>query len=617
MELDSERIMDTLETDVQVANAPKRNKKWIVFAVILLLLAAVIVGGVFAYQYFNGDDSVLSGENDSQDADEDPEDDEDSDANEDPEDDEDSETDEDPEDEETPDNDEDPDEQPENIDLTVRQAELSYELTDADIQDFNALLLAFENKAKQGTVTEDDIEALDEKNAYLQQQHTVSMVIYYCDLSDEAASKQYLDCTELVTQANNDYIEMLRRIYQSESSSKDIIFADWTEEELAMLTAYTDEIMQLNQRNSELKVAYRDAQNSAGFYEDMVPLYLEMVQNNNRIANIYGYDNYYEFAYSQVYCRDYDASEINAMREYVSAYIPETLEAVYDSLMVDLYQLNIVQITKFSNCLFESYNKNQLLGYLNSLPAQMRTDMAEVFDGNILLLSSAPGAMEGAFTTALGDDRSICFFGPGYDSIFTVVHELGHYYGCQYLFLDDIPLDLAEVQSQGNEWLFMSYLSGEMSEDLHRTVAEYQAYSALTVIMVSVIVDHFEERVYTHPDVTSLTSADLDAIMEDVCRSYGGLDFIEGAVADIQSYWRLVVLEQPVYYISYAVSGIAAMDLYAVAQEDYASAVEIYRSLCEDVSIEDGFLASILQAGLSGPFDESTYEEIYHIYCAQ
>ena len=223
--------------------------------------------------------------------------------------------------------------------------------------------------------------------------------------------------------------------------------------------------------------------------------------------------------------------------------------------------------------------------------------------------------MEGAFTAALGEDRLICYFGPGYETIFTVVHELGHYYGGQYTFLDDIPLDLAETQSQGNEWLFMSYLSGELSVNLHRTIAEYQAYSSLTTILISVIVDDFEARVYTHPDIANLTGDDLDAIMEDVCKEYGGMDFMNTTVGDVVYYWRLVVVEQPVYYISYAVSGISAMGLYAEAQEDYASAVEIYRILCEESSLEQGFLGSIRQAGLSGPFDESTYEEIYNMYC--
>ena len=129
----------------------------------------------------------------------------------------------------------------------------------------------------------------------------------------------------------------------------------------------------------------------------------------------------------------------------------------------------------------------------------------------------------------------------------------------------------------------------------------------VAMILLCVAIDEFEERVYTHPDVASLTGDDLDAIMEEVCENYGGIDFLNNNVTDVQEYWRMVVVEQPVYYISYAVSSIAAMNIYTIAQEDYTEAARIYCSLIEEADVDQGFLANIKNAGLDGPFDEEVY----------
>ena len=72
----------------------------------------------------------------------------------------------------------------------------------------------------------------------------------------------------------------------------------------------------------------------------------------------------------------------------------------------------------------------------------------------------------------------------------------------------------------------------------------------------------------------------------------------------------MVVVEQPVYYISYAVSSIASIELYTVAKNDYGAAIDIYRDLIENVDLEDGFLGNITAAGLSSPFDEEFYQEV-------
>ena len=382
-------------------------------------------------------------------------------------------------------------------------------------------------------------------------------------------------------------------------------------------TGYTDEVMELQQRNSEIEVAYQDLQNDPELYDKMVPLYIEMVGNNNRIAQIYGYDNYYTYAYELVYNRDYSTDEIGAMRQYVAQYLPDALDGAMQTFSLGLYGLSYYQQQTLISLIEGSYTENDqsyVADYLEALPTEMGQTMLDVFNGNIIMCDQAEGAREGAFTANIGTDRCICFFGPGYSSASTLIHEIGHYYGGANSFMEDLPLDLAETQSQGNEWLFMAWLKSSLDPEVYEVMIDYRNYADMATILICMLVDEFEERVYSHPDVASLTGDDLDAIMEEVCESYGGIDYISGTVSDIQNYWRMVVVESPVYYISYAVSDVAAMDLYRVASEDFDSGVEIYEGLNAGVDLDKGFLGNITEAGLLGPFDETVYETLYERY---
>lgn len=500
---------------------------------------------------------------------------------------------------------------------TEAEMPFSYSLTQEDVDGFYSLLEESEKLALEST----DFEAVDQLTDQLDEQYNriedqcaIAQILYYCDMSDEAASRQYLDTVDIAGDANDAYMQMVRRICQSEAPTKEQLFADWTQQELDMLMAYTPQIMELQKRNSEILVQYQALEDRTS--DAMIPLYAELVQNYNRMAQIYGYDNYYTYAYQMGYTRDYSQRELKAIRTHVANYLVPIFENAYNAYYEAYDQLGFIDqmtVSAFMTNAYDDCSKPYVRDYMDTLPEGMAQSMGQGLEEGSSYFTENENAYPGAFTTVIGE-QSFCFFGPGYTNSLTVAHELGHYYGSLYSDLDALPLDLAETQSQGNEWLFLGYLSEHMDAEVFAAQKNMKLYNDLGTILVCILVDAFEERIYSEPNLASFTAADFNRVMEEVCAQYGGIEYISYWVTDIQSYWRTVVLESPVYYISYAVSAVAAMNLYTMYQDDPQAAVEAYRLIIETEGEDQGFLQTIQAAGLPGPFDESVYIALAQMY---
>ena len=191
-------------------------------------------------------------------------------------------------------------------------------------------------------------------------------------------------------------------------------------------------------------------------------------------------------------------------------------------------------------------------------------------------------------------------------SILVVIHELGHYYSFMINGDDPIHMDLAEVQSQGNEWLFWAYMDTVLAEDVADAVYAYCLYDSLGTVIIGAMIDEFEQLCYERA-ITS--SEEADAVMAEVKSRYGGDAWLSQNLTDPDFYWRCVTVEQSVYYVSYSVSMLAAMQIYSVANsQSYDAAMELYLSLVDPVS--PSLMACLTAAGLKTPMDEGLYLEL-------
>ena len=495
---------------------------------------------------------------------------------------------------------------------------LVYTLTDADVEKFSIDLLALEQLYLQGaSIEEIDTaeDALEELSDFINDQCSIAQVIYCYDTTDETASDRFLNSQEIGNRVSDEFMLCARRIYESDAPNKDYFFTDWTDAEMEQLMHYTSRVAELEQRNAELLVAYRDMKDPATD-PGMAPIYREMVQNNNEIAAIYGYDSYYEYAYRVGYDRDYEPDAVDKMHLYAKIYlVPACKKALY--AFSENYQgLSSIQQLKLQNFLSAAYDAsgvNYVEKYLQTLPESAQNAMNRMFEEDRVVLTNNKNAREGAFTTLVGMEP-FCFFGPGYKTSTTVIHELGHFYGAVMGDMYETPLDLAETQSQGNEWLFLAFLEDELTEDVYNAYISYIVYELIAGTLVQLAVDAFEKAVYSQENIEGFNEEDFEQLMAEVVVPYGGIEFYNEYLTDLQRYWKMVVVESPVYYVSYAVSSMAALNLFPIAREDGAEAMEIYCSLVELDDYDDGFLAIIEEAGLPGPFQEDVYEYIYEMF---
>ncbi len=500
------------------------------------------------------------------------------------------------------------------ISRTPEEIESMITLKDGEFEEAQALLDEFESIAVVST----EYEAVDEVYLefedmfyYLDTQISLANIIYDLDRSDKEASSRYLDNYELFGDLYNEYMAVCKRVY-NESPIRDELFADWSEEDIKMLLAYDPQTQELREKNEELLVKFNELTGADAKYRK-AEIYVEIINNNNRIAELAGFDNYYLYATTEVYGRDYSIDEISAFKGYVREMLLPKLDMLYNgwyNRYVKLGEKDQSFMIDFLYEPFDSLDKNYLEGYVNSYDNSTGEGFKDLFNNRNMIFANAANSHDSAYQTYLEDyETPFCLFGSDGQSTSTIVHEMGHYYASLYA-PHVSSYDIAETQSQANEFLFMNYAKNEMPGKAYGAIKSYNVYNTVAMIIICAIIDDFEQKVYSLESVDGYTYDDFKSIMDEVCEPYGGTAFINSNITNIHDYWIVVCPNSPVYYISYATSSIAALSIYATAESDQAAGREIYRKLIEEIDENDGFKSALEKIGLKDPFQKEAFDEI-------
>jgi len=496
----------------------------------------------------------------------------------------------------------------------VEPISFEYTLTQEKLDDALSVVKRLEQKVDEnnnsGIVVL--VSNMNMQLSYVAHQYVVGQILYYSDLSDYTAYEKFVFAEDGYTTMREECIRVLKKLYESDLSAKEKVFESWTENDILMLFANDEESNELKRRENELTRNYLalNEDDTEAWSDAVEEIYLEFLENADATSAHFGYDNYYEYASSQIYMREYTKTQRESFRESVKEHVLTFYADIYERYIARRNSLSTAELQEFNALRREKCTPDDqyLTGYINSYSGNMKTIMNYLFEREGLVYTQSNNAYEVAFTNFSSYyDQPYVFLGKGYQDLFTLIHELGHYTAFYHFANGDIGYDTCEVHSQGNEWMLISYLDGKIDEDVYDVLVLWQLSSSLETVVLSTIVDEYEERVYEN----EITSTDeLEFIMSVLYDEYEGIQYL-GTEKDLYYYVQRATMRSPVYYLNYATSSMASISLYSVERErGYSVAQEIYTDLCLTTSIDNTFLEILVDVGLPSPFEEQTFINI-------
>ena len=467
-------------------------------------------------------------------------------------------------------------------------------------------------------------------------QRQLAEVFYYCDMKNDDLEETYNYMLDYYTAVVAKFYTLSQPFY--DSCYREFYYYGMSEEEIQAYlfdsnAVSNPEYTALKERNNAIEVELLGISESQKLAGTAVPtLYAEFVANNNKMAELMGYDNYLEYAYENVYGRDYTYQEVAQVTTYVKNTIAGLFNDTYakwEGLRASFTQNDIdklyLQIDKsFFNTLVPNATLNDYIDLLvfNTNPDK-NISFSDEFnklmgDGNLFR-----GDYAGAFVTSI-KDIPIAYFGKGYQNAFTVAHEFGHYMNEVYSAGTnaDQSYDLLEMHSQGNEMLYLYFLKDQLGAYDYDVLETYQFLNMLNTIMSGLAVDAFEQAVY----LNYYEGTNADTIMEDGTITADEYDLLyESIITDFgtgeyqsTTYWRYgMTITSPCYYVSYSISAISVLQLYEVAATDgMDAAIAAYLKLMSYVDEDPNMsLAEVLEyAGLYKYTDEELYKAFSAFY---
>lgn len=384
--------------------------------------------------------------------------------------------------------------------------------------------------------------------------------------------------------------------------SEDYVFeyegVEWDE---ALLGEYQDELEQ-----EDFVAIYQgvNAQKNAAVGE----VFLELVDVRNEIAQLNGYDNYAEYAYEEVYVRDYTLEEakelFKELKRHVAPVIQDMTAAYYEKDVSFLFEEGL---GKDGTQLVDEIGP-----YLQEIDQELYASYGHFRDRELYDMDMADCKADTGFTLGLNYFHDAFVYSKMYDNYldyYTVIHEFGHYnnmYHSADTFLESCNnIDVSEIHSQGLQMLFYDYYEELLGEESGEAYGFYDVYCMAENAVSVAIVSEFEIKAYENPDMT----------LEELNRLYYSLSTKYGIryntqIGEIYTWCTIPhIFESPCYYISYLTSAFSSLDILTMAETDRDEAIDTYLSLTALPGYVP-YCAAVEYAGLRDIFDDGVAEEI-------
>ena len=325
--------------------------------------------------------------------------------------------------------------------------------------------------------------------------------------------------------------------------------------------------------------------------DQMCQLYVELIAKRQEIAADAGFEDYAHFAYDFYYARDYTPEQEEAYIEQIQ------YELVPLYRYICTYGVRGVEIDDCSEA--------ETFAYVRDIAAAMGGTVEEAFrwleEAELYSLEPGENKYDASFEIYIYNYyEPFIFVNPTESTVdqLTFAHEFGHFCNDFASYGTGVGIDVAEIFSQGMEYLSLCY--GEDTESLE----VLSMVNSLCVYVEQAAYASFERQAY---ELTGgkLTVENVCALFEEVSAEFGfdvwGVD--SRYFAGVPHFYT-----NPMYVFSYVVSNDAAMQFYQLEQEEPGAGLAKYQ---ENLDTQEAyFLAFLESAGLESPFAEERIQTV-------
>ena len=314
----------------------------------------------------------------------------------------------------------------------------------------------------------------------------------------------------------------------------------------------------------------------------MAQVYVELIALRQEIAAYAGYEDYPSFAYDFYHVRDYTPVQAEKyLREIQQELVP--LYRQVEERGLDVGSLPCDEKAAFA------YIKD----FATAMGGTVRNAFVLLETAGLYDITYSDKKYDGSFEVYLTDYAvPYVFVNPSglQDDKLTFAHEFGHF--CHdYASGGSIScVDVAEVFSQGMEYLSLCY--GENTAPL----VQIKMADCLRIFVEQAAYALFEQQVYQLQG-ENLTVENVCALYEKIGNAFG-FDMWDWDSRDFVLIGHY--FSDPMYIVSYVVSNDAALQLYQMEQAQAGTGLA--RMEEQLTTTQTGFLAFLEEAGLESPF---------------
>lgn len=433
----------------------------------------------------------------------------------------------------------------------------------------------------------------DALKAYIDNEELVEDYLEYEDMTE-----RQMELSVIGDKLVQEYDESEQKTYTAELNGR-----EWTAYD-AEEAYYNEEIDQETYYAISLEISRKRNAVEA-------EIYAKLVNAKNESARIDGYRNYAEYAYKDVYNRDYSLDDAKRLYSYVKKYfvpLADRLYTYYYSTAV------LVADSIYSDYVMED---EELVDLIEPYVAKVDTGLVEAYDYlkkyHTYEMDHSQTKIQAGYTTSLYQYGCPFIFncpdGSYYD-VETLIHEFGHYnnsFHNDVSCLEDMTnMDVAEIHSQGLEMLMLDYFDDIYGQQNASAVRFATLYNLVSSVIQGCLYDEFQNEVFAYEG--EITATECNRIFRRLAEEYGQK---YGNDLDEAFDWVQVnhTYHQPLYYMSYATSALASFDIFALAAKDRKGAIDLYMTLTT-YGLNTPLCELLETVGLPDIFEEETIKTI-------